>query len=160
MGADKELSAGEARKLTQQGHLPPGSVEHILEVAPKDLKEEVIDVPEWECSIKIKSFTASQSAAIRERGFGFKGEETTVAWAEMEITQFQMGVIEPKFTEDQVRTLHLSSGVGYQRVIEAMDKLSRLDKEALRKAREEFPVEGESEKTPVPPGGNAGEDES
>jgi hypothetical protein len=160
MGADTPPSAGEARKLTQTGHLPLGSVEEILKKAPEDLKEETIDIPEWGCSVQIKSFTAAQSAAIKERGFGFKGEETTVAWAEMEITQFQMGVIEPRFSEDQVRELHLSSGVGFQRVIEELDKLSRLDKEALRKAREEFPGAGEPEKVSVPPGGNAEEEQS
>lgn len=159
MGAEGP-SAGEAVKATQSGHLPIGSVEEILKKAPEDLKQETVDVPEWGCSVKIKSFTAAQSAAIRERGFGFQGEETKVAWAEMEITQFQMGVIEPRFTEDQVRELHLTSGVGYQRVIEAMDKLSRLDKEALRKAREEFPGQKQREEIPVPSGGETPKDES
>lgn len=146
MGApndDNPPSVGEAVKQAQTGHLPPGSVEHILKKAPEDIVTEIIDIPEWECSVKLRSSTAAQSAAIKERGFAFRGEETEVAWAEMEITQFQQGVVEPHFTEDQVRELHLSSGRGFARVIENLDRISKIDKEALRKAREEFPKSGE-----------------
>ncbi len=152
MGAEetRELSPGEAAKATQKGQLPIGSVEAILKKAPEDLKEELIDVPEWDCSVKIKSFTAAMSASIKQRGFGFKGEETLVAWGEMEIMQFQHGVIEPNFTEDQVRQLHLSSGRGFARVIEALDELSNLDKEALAKAKEEFPGPDKSSEVQVP----------
>lgn len=160
MGAEQELSPGEAIKATQNGSLPIGSVAEILEAAPKDLKEKIIDVPEWGYSIKIKSFTAAQQAAVKERGFGFKGEETLIAWAEMEIMQFQQGVIEPRFDEDQVRQLHLSSGPGFNRVIDELDKLNKIDKEALRKAREEFQQSQQSAAPGVPDGGDPGKDES
>lgn len=142
MGADgqqKPPTPGNAVKATQRGELPIGTVEQILEAAPKDIVKDVLAVPEWGFSVRVQSFTAAQSAAVKQRGFGFKGEETTVAWAEMEIMQFQLGVIEPKFSEDQVRQLHLSSGPGFARVIEKLDELGKIDKEALRTAREEFP---------------------
>jgi hypothetical protein len=140
----RELTPGEAAKATQTGQLPIGSVEAILKKAPEDIVEKVIDVPEWECSVKIRSFTAAQASAIKQRGFGFKGEETQVAWGEMEIMQFQQGVVEPRFDELQVKQLHLSSGRGFQRVIDALDELSAIDKEALAKAKEEFPGHEES----------------
>jgi hypothetical protein len=130
---------GAALKATQTGQLPIGTVEDILKKAPEDIVTETIDVPKWGCSVKIRSFTAAQSAMIKQRGFAFKGEETAVAWAEMEILQFQQGVLEPHFTEEQVRELHLSSGPSFALVIEELDRLSRIDKEALRKARDEFP---------------------
>lgn len=142
MGApsdEKQPTPGEVAKATQRGELPIGSVEQILEAAPKDIVKDTLAIPEWGYAVRVQSFTAAQSAAIKQRGFGFKGEETTVAWAEMEIMQFQMGVIEPKFSEEQVRQLHLSSGPGFARVIEKLDDLGKIDKEALRKAREEFP---------------------
>lgn len=147
MGApgDSGPSAGEALKAQQTGQLPRGTVEEILRKAPSDLIEKVIDVPEWECSVKLRTFTAAQSAMIKQRGFGFEGEKVEVAWAEMEILQFKLGVLEPDFTEDQVRELHLSSGRGFARVIEALDDLSKIDKEALAKAREEFPKPPQSE---------------
>lgn len=148
MGADgaEGLSPGEAIKKTQEGTLPIGTVEAILKKAPSDLVEKTIDVPEWECSVKIRTFTASQAAMIKQRGFGFEGESVNVAWAEMEIMQFKLGVLEPDFTEDQVRELHLSSGRGFARVIDALDELSKIDKEALAKAKEEFPGSKEPEK--------------
>lgn len=146
-------SVGEALKATQGGHLPIGNVEAILKKAPEDLVEDTLDVPEWECSVKVKSFTAAQSAAVKERGFGFKGEETLVAWAEMEIFQFKLGVIEPAFSEEQVRALHGTSGRGFNRVIEKLDEMGRIDKEALAKAREEFPRPNKQEEDGVSPGG-------
>lgn len=147
MGAPEEPrqpSPGAALKATQQGKLPIGTVENILKKAPEDLVTEKIDVPQWGCSLQIRSFTAAQSAMIKQRGFAFKGEETAVAWAEMEILQFQQGVVEPHFTEDQVRELHLSSGPAFALVIEELDRISKIDKEALRKARDEFPGPDES----------------
>jgi len=143
MGAPSDTPSmptpGETAKAVQKGELPAGSVEQILEAAPKDIVHKVLDVPEWGYSIKIKSATAAESAAVKQRGIGFKGEETTVAWAEMEIMQFQLGVEGPKFSEENVRQLHLSSGPGFARVIDALDEISKIDKEKLRKAREEFP---------------------
>lgn len=115
-----------------------GTVDQILEAAPNDLIEETLFIPEWKCAVKVRSFTAAQSARIRQRGLGFKGEETTVSWAEMEMAQFAEGVIEPAFTADQVRTLHKTSGRGFGRVIAWLDEHSNMDKEELRKAREEF----------------------
>lgn len=156
MGAESK-DVGAAVKQTQAGQLPIGTVEEILKRAPSDLKEKTIEVPEWGCSVKLKSFTAAQSAAVKERGFGFKGEETTVAWAEMEISQFQMAVVDPHFNEDQVRELHLSSGPGFNRVVEEIDKLNKIDKEALRKARDEFQRSEQQAEAGVSPGEGAEE---
>lgn len=115
-----------------------GTVDQILEAAPSDLVEEVLFIPEWDCAVRVRSFTAAKAARIRQMGLGFKGDETTVAWAEMEMAQFAEGVIEPAFTADQVRTLHKTSGRGFGRVIAWLDENSNMDKEELRKAREEF----------------------
>lgn len=135
---DTKQAVGDALKGVQTGQLPIGTVEDILKRAPSDLVEEIVEVPEWACSVKVKSFTAAQSAEVKQRGLAFKGEDTKVAWAEMEIAQFQMGVIEPKFTDEQVRELHLHSGRGFARVIAKLDELSGTDKEELRKAQREF----------------------
>lgn len=123
--------------------LPMGSVEKILEVAPKGLIEETIDVPEWSCRLKLRSFTAGQRAQIRQAGLmisGGKGGGPDVAWAEMEIIQFHLGVREPRFTEEQTRQLHATGAPGgFARVIAWLDQHSGIDKEELRRAREEFP---------------------
>jgi len=141
--ATAEPTAGEARKAVQAGELPIGTVEQILKRAPSDIVEEVVPIPEWECSVKLRSFTASASARIKSRGFGYRGENFQVAWGEMEVAQFMEGVKDPEFTENQVRELHSTSGRGFQRVIDWLDKQSGVDKEELRKAREEFQDESE-----------------
>ena len=81
------LSVGDAVKGAQTGQLPIGTVEEILKRAPSDLIEDVLEVPEWACSVKVKSFTAAQSAEVKQRGLAFKGEDTKVAWAEMLLAQ-------------------------------------------------------------------------
>lgn len=140
MGApsDASPSVGDAVKQSQTGHLPIGTVEGILKKAPEDIVEETIDIPEWECSVKLKSFTAGESAAIKEASLSLEGEKTDVAWGEMEIQQFKMAVVEPSFTEEQVRQLHLTSGRGFKRIIDWSDAQSNINKEELRKMREDF----------------------
>jgi hypothetical protein len=144
MNAPDTPSAGEARKATQEGTLPVGSVQQILEAAPKDLKEEVVEVPEWGYSVKIRSSSAAQQASIKEDGFKFTGEETQVAWGSMEIQTFQQGVVEPKFDQDQVAQLYISSGPGFNRVVNAINSLNNVDQTALEKAKERFQGQGGS----------------
>jgi|SRR6185437_6640324 len=140
---EKPASVGEVVKATQKGSLPIGTVADILKAAPKDIIEEVVDIPEWGYAMKLKSFTAAASARIRSRGFAFREGETDIAWAEMEITQFMEGVKEPAWSEEEVRELHLTSGAGFARVIAWLDEKSGIDKEALKKSREEFQQQGE-----------------
>jgi hypothetical protein len=130
---------GEALKATQAGSLPIGTVEQILEAAPSDLIEETIPIPEWGCSVKLRSFTAAQAAMIKEESFQTDDDgKTSFQWAEGEIKQFQMGVVEPAFDEEQVRRLHLSSGRGFAKVIAWLDDKSSIDRKELKKTREEF----------------------
>lgn len=124
--------------VTPEPTMEIGTVDQILEAAPGDIVTEVIDVPEWGCAVKLKSFTAYEAASIRQAGIGFRGENTEVAWAQMEKQQFLLGVMEPSFTPNQVEKLHMSSGRGFARVIQWLDEKSNIDKEALKSAREEF----------------------
>lgn len=130
--------AGTAVKDVQTGKLPIGSVEDILHAAPKDLKTEVLEIPEWGYSVEVRSLTAAQSARVKQRGFSFTEGGTEVAWAEMEIMQFMMGVRKPKFTEDQVLDLHNQSGPGFARIISWIDENSGINKKALEESRKEF----------------------
>lgn len=138
-GVEEKRSVGEAIKDTQTGKLPIGTVEQILEAAPKDLVEDILEVPEWGCSVRVRSFTAAEAAAIKEEGFEFKGTETIIAWGEMEVQQFMRGVIEPEFSEEKVRELHLTSGTGFTRVTNWLEEQSNIDREKLAKLRDEFP---------------------
>lgn len=138
MSGVEHKSVGEAIKDTQTGKLPIGTVEQILEAAPKDLKEEILEIPEWGYSVRVRTFSAAESAAIKEGGFEFKGTETVINWGEMEVQQFMRGVIEPKFPEEKVRELHLTSGAGFSRVVGWLEENSGVDRQRLEKAREDF----------------------
>jgi hypothetical protein len=129
---------GEVVKDSQSGKLPIGSVEDILKAAPNDLKTEVLEIPEWGYSVEVRSLTAAQSARVKQRGFSFTEGGTDVAWAEMEIMQFMMGVRQPRFTEEQVLDLHNQSGAGFARIIAWIDEHSGIDKKALEESRKEF----------------------
>jgi len=134
-------SVGEAAKGTSNGTYPIGTVEQILKAAPLDIVEEVLAIPEWKLSVKVRSFTSAQSARIRKRMYIQKGERMDVNWEAWELSQFEEGVIEPKFSADQVRALHMESGKGFQRVIQWLDEHSGIKKEEVRDAETSFPEE-------------------
>lgn len=134
-----EPSVGEARKESQMGVLPIGTVKGILEAAPNDIVEETLEVPEWGCSIRVRSLTAAQEAQVKQKGLEFRGETTKVWFAEMELTQFQASVVEPKFKLDDARRLQHTSSKGWQRVVAWIDKQSSLDKEEVARMKDEFP---------------------
>lgn len=123
-------------------HLPLGTVDGIL-AAPSDIKTDTIDIPEWGCSLEIRSFTAAQQARVKQESIVLSGQNPDMRWAEMEKVQFLLGVTKPRFKKEQVNVLHNQSGPGFKRVIDALDALSGIDKEKLREAQESFRTGGE-----------------
>lgn len=139
LGTGKTTTPGEALKDTQSGKLPVGTVREILD-APTDTVEEILEVPEWKCSVKVRSFTAAQSARVKQHGFKSRPDGgVEIAWAAMEHLQFKEGVIEPQFSELEVRRLSLKSGPGWARIINWLDEHGKIDKEALERVQDEFP---------------------
>lgn len=135
---DPKPAVGEAVKATQNGSLPIGTVEQILG-APSDVKEETLEIPEWKCSIKLRSFTASQNAQIRKKMYVTNPDGSVETdWAGFDIARFEEAVQEPKFTRDQVIALHLQSGPGFQRVINWVVKHSGVTPDDVREAEESF----------------------
>jgi len=115
--------------------LPIGTVEGILEEAPNDIVDEVLEIPEWKCSVRVRSFTASQAAKIRSAVVNTATDEFD--WTESEVLQFMAAVVEPKFEEEDVRRLHKSSSYGFKRVLRWITEHS-MSKEDLQALREEF----------------------
>lgn len=140
MAIESPSSVGDALRDTQAGKLPMGTVAGILEKAPSDIVEEIIEVPEWDCSVRVRSLTAAQEAQVKQKGLEFKGETTKVWFAEMELAQFQASVVEPKFKLDDARRLQATSSKGWQRIVKWIDKQSNLDKEEVAKLKDDFPV--------------------
>lgn len=153
-------SVGETRKAVQTGELRIGSVEEILKIAPSDIVEETIPIPEWNCSVKVKSLTALQEAQVKQKGLEFKGDTTKVFFAELELTQFQYAVVEPKFRLDDARQLQATSSKGWQQIIAWVDEHSNIDKEEVAKLRDEFQASQNGSETGVGTSEDLVEDEA
>jgi hypothetical protein len=118
------------------------TVDQAIENAAADRVEaDVTDV--FGGRVRIRSLSAAQQARVKQASMNLGGRNPTIAWAEMERLQFELGVIEPKFTAEQVKKLHIESGPSFARVIEEIDRVSGLNKEELRQAQEDFPGSGE-----------------
>lgn len=122
----------------------PGTADEIIEVADRDIIEQVLPIPEWGYAVRVRSFTAAQSSTVRQIGFKQEGEGIVVDWAAMEAAQFQMGVVEPSFSEQKVRQLQMKSGRGWARIIAWLDEKSGIDKKAMEEVKETFQGPGES----------------
>lgn len=124
--------------------LPIGTKEEIQDVAGRDIKEEILEIPEWGYSVRVRAFTAAKQATVRQIGFQQSDGGVIINWSMMEIAQFQMGVVEPSFSEKEVRNLHSKSGPGFQRIIKWLDDNSGLDKKAMEDAKDRFQGSDES----------------
>jgi hypothetical protein len=109
-----------------------------LENAPADLEE--VDVEGvFGGKVRIRALTAAQAAVVKGVTVDTRGKTPTITWADMERKQFQLAVITPAFSAEEVRRLHATSGRSFARVIAEIDRISAMDKEALRDAQKDFP---------------------
>lgn len=119
--------------MSENGYLTP---ELAIERAPADCEERDVEV--WGGKVRVRGLTAAQAARVKQASIDLSGRNPDVVWAAMEMLQFELGVIQPKFTAEQVRTLHLTSGAGFAKVIGVIDEISGTNKEELRDAQREF----------------------
>lgn len=109
------------------------SVEEILD-AP-DTIEDVVYVPEWKGSVRVRSFTLEEQQTWR-REATVNGE---VDEDRIEVLMFIHGVVEPKFTADRAEQLRKKSAGAINRVNKRLLELSGLTKEASKAAEKSFP---------------------
>ena len=114
------------------------TAEEMITNAPKDIKEQDVEDVFGGLTVRVRGLTASKAAHVKQMSFNMKGRNAEVAWAQMEIAQFEFGVIEPQLTHEQVLMLHRTSGPSFARVIEVLDEISGIGKEELRKAQQDF----------------------
>lgn len=114
------------------------SADDLLANAPKDIIECDVENVFSGLTVRIRGLTAAQSAHVRQMSFNMQGRRPEVAWALMEVTQFELGVIQPKLTHEQALMLHRTAGPSFTKVIEKLDEISGTNKEELRKAQKEF----------------------
>jgi hypothetical protein len=129
---------------------------------PTDLAEAVVeDVPVKGQSVRVRALPAQFSNEAQSKALkmvtGSRGEQTAmVDVAAMAKLQFEHGVIEPKFTAAEVSKIAERYGPAFHKVVEKIDELSGVDKEAIEEASARFQdgVEGEGhagETEPAPP---------
>ena len=104
---------------------------------PSDLAEAVVeDVPVKGQSVKVRGLPAqfsneAQSKALKMITDARGGQSATVDVAVMSVIQFQHGVVEPKFTHTEAQQVAERFGPAFQKVVEKIDELSGVDKEAI-----------------------------
>lgn len=112
---------------------------------PGDLKEaEVDDVPSPGKSVKVRGLPAAYSLdavtdATETRVDGRGNTTVAVNRSRLEILQFTHGVIDPEFTEEEARQIAEKFGPAWRKVVDKIDELSALDKEAIDEANRRFP---------------------
>lgn len=125
--ADKAKSNGEPKSSAIL------TVEAII--AAKDLKIEVIDVPEWGGSVKVQSFTKKGQQQVRE----LATVDDEIDPERLEMFMFIHGVIDPQFTDDTFELLRDKNAGVIDRILQRIMSLSGMDAESLTRAQEKFP---------------------
>lgn len=101
------------------------TVEAILAAA--DTPEDTVSVPEWGGAVRVRGLTKHQQQDIRVRATvnGSVDEERSqqLLWTE--------GVIEPRFTEDQMFALFEKQAGAVDRVLKRLLELSGMTEEAV-----------------------------
>jgi len=105
------------------------SVMDILSAA--DITEEVVYVPEWNGSVRIRAFTKGRQQELRGMATDHRGKLDT---EKLELQLFIYGVIEPKFVPIQMTELREKSAGALDRVIKRIMAISGLSEESIAEA--------------------------
>lgn len=127
------------------------SLEQIMNA--DDLPSKIVEVPAWGGSIRIKQLTKAQQHEIRT---------TAVVDGVLNDQMLEMGIlvasiVEPNLTREHMEMLANKNADVIDEVLAEVFTLSALDKEAISRAREEFP-DGQGEVDGVPSGEVTGDD--
>lgn len=116
---------------------------------PSDLRESIVeDVPQPGMSVRVRGLSAKYSAEVMSQmKLITEGREqiAKIDTAAMERLQFLHGVIEPEFIMSEVVAIQERQGACFRKVIAEIDQLSGIDKEAIEKTEQRFPVGGDDE---------------
>lgn len=114
-----------------------------------DLREAVVeDVPVKGDTVRVRGLPATYSNQAQSEAMemvsGRRGEQIArVNTARLEELQFLHGVVEPKFGPEDVKVISTLYGPAWRKVIEKIDELSGVDKEAIERAEARFQPGGE-----------------
>lgn len=128
-----------------------------------DLKEAVVkDVPEKGDSVKVRGLSAGYTlqAQSEAREVRIVGTDTvsTIDGRKLEVLQFVHGVIDPVFTQEEAEHVADNFNAAWRKIVDKIDELSALDKEAVQEAADRFPASGtDADGADVGPGNGTGD---
>lgn len=111
--------------------------EQAIEAAPGDLEERDVEV--WGGKVRVRALTAHQAARVHQGNVKVIKGQPDVNIGAVQIAKFELGVIQPKFTHDQVVKLHRTSGAGFKLVVDTIDEISGMTEDEEAAAEAEFP---------------------
>ena len=124
-----------ADKAKANGETPSSAILTVEAIiAAKDLKEEVIEVPEWGGSVKVRSFSKKAQQEVRE----LATVNDDIDPERLEMFMFIHGVIDPQFTDDTFELLRDKNAGVIDRILQRVMQLSVMDQESLTRAQENF----------------------
>ena len=117
---------------------------------PGDLKEaEVEDVPVEGETILVRGLPAAYSNQASSEALELKtigrDQIATINTAKLEVIQFAHGCVDPEFTLAEAKIVSERFGPAFKKVIQRIDELSGVDKEAIEQANARFPGSRASE---------------
>lgn len=112
---------------------------------PGDLKQDTVeDVPVPGESVLVRGLPAAYSNEATSEALELKtiGDQqiATVNTAKMEVLQFAHGCVDPQFSVEQARLISEKYGPAFKKVVNKIDELSGVNKEAYEEAKARFPV--------------------
>lgn len=158
MGQPKATKRSAEGRRRKERTMSRATKEDWLE-GPGDLEEAVVeDVPTKGKSVKVRALPAkfsndAQSEATETRTTGDGVALVTVNKAKLEILQFTHGVVEPAVSKDEAEKIAERYAGAFFKVIEKIDELSAIDKEAIEQAEARFPGVPDEASAKAPPNG-------
>jgi hypothetical protein len=111
--------------------------EQAIENAPGDLEEK--DVEAFGGKVRVRALSAHAAARVHQGNVKVVRGNPTVDIAAVQIAKFEFGVIQPKFTHDQVVRLHRTSGPSFTEVVKVIDEISGMTEEEEAAVEADFP---------------------
>lgn len=113
-------------------NLPIGNLADILAI--DDTQESVVNIPEWNCSVRVKSLTKSRQIALRKQST-IRG---VVDENRLEGLLFIYGVVEPQFSPEHVDRLFEKSSGAVDRILQEILTLSGMTEDVTKAAEADF----------------------
>jgi hypothetical protein len=113
------------------------SAEQAIENAPSDLEERVVEA--FGGTVRVRALSAHAAAAVVQGNVKVVRGNPDVNIAAVQIAKFERGVIEPKFTHEQVVKLHRTAGSSFTKVVGVIDEISGMTEDAEEEADATFP---------------------